>query len=67
MQSISCPCEGKAIKRLHGANCAELAAMIFARADFTNTGICHETVMNLRLAVEMTLPAAVAKEWFRPV
>jgi len=43
------------------------AAFIFARANFTNTGICHETVMNLRLAVEMTPPAAVAKEWFRPV
>jgi hypothetical protein len=42
-------------------------AMIFTRADFTNTGRCHETVMNLGLAVEMTPPAAVAKEWFRPV
>jgi hypothetical protein len=37
------------------------AGMIFARANFTNTGICHETVMNPRLAVEMTPPARRSK------
>jgi hypothetical protein len=44
LRSIPCPCEGKAIKRVHGENCAELFG--FREADSFQT-VTHEAARTL--------------------